>query len=242
METILLNCTFYLLLVLPVILFSKEKSVLFWHYLLVFILFFFLNEIMLHLPRYYHDLQFIKGNWNWSGKALTTATSILFLLLYRRLSLEDVGLTFRQKGSLKLPLTLTGVFILAPAVLGGVLTPAKAWDFETLAFQLTMPTLDEELAYRGIMLALLNKAMCHSKLLKGVSNANLVTSLLFGFGHSLSLSAGFAVSFDFLYFLQTFLFGLWMAYIVEQTGSLLLPMLAHSLSNFLPKLVAMLRF
>ncbi|ARS36892.1 CPBP family intramembrane glutamic endopeptidase [Pontibacter actiniarum] len=241
METAFLNYTFYLLLVFPILLFAKKKSANFWQYLLVFIFFFILNQAMLDLPRYYKGLQFIHGNWNWSGKIFTIAASVLFLVLYRGLTAKDVGLTLRQKGSLKLPLILVFIFILVPTILGGVLISAEELDLETLAFQLTMPTLDEELAYRGIMLALLNKAVCHSKLFRGISVANLVTSLLFGFVHALSLTAGFSVSFEPLYFAQTFLFALGLAYIVEQTGSLLLPALAHSLGNFLPNLVAMLK-
>ncbi|MDX5435941.1 MAG: CPBP family intramembrane metalloprotease [Pontibacter sp.] len=241
MGTAFLTYTFYLLLVLPTILLGRKKSAHFWQYVLVFVLFFILNQALLDLPRYYKVFQLIHGNWNWSGKTLAFAFSVLFLVLYPRLSAKEVGLTLRQSGSLKLPLLLVLIFILVPAILGGVLVPAKELNLETLAFQLTMPTLDEELAYRGIMLALVNKATCQSKVFRGVSVANLVTSLLFGFVHALYLSADFSISFEPWYFAQTFLFGLLQAYLVEQTKSLLLPMLAHSSSNFILNLVAMLK-
>lgn len=241
MKTAFLTYALYLLLVLPVLLFSKKKSDDFWHYLLVFFFFFVMNQVLLDLPRYQPELRFIQGNWNWSGKILTFAFSILFLVFYRKLTAKEAGLTLRQNGPLKLPLILIFLFILVRTILGGVLVPAEALNLETLAFQLTMPTLDEELAYRGIMLALVNKATCHNKLFRNISVANMVTSLLFSFVHALSLSVQFEVSFEPLYFAQTFLFGLGLAYIVERTGSLLLPMLAHSFSNFLPNLVAMLK-
>lgn len=241
METAFLTYTFYLLLVLPVILLARKKNGHFWQYVLVFILFFEVNQALLHLPRYYSELQFIYGNWNWSGKILTFVFSVLFLVLYPQLSAKEVGITLRQSGSLKLPLLIVFIFILVPAIHGGVLVPAKELNLETLAFQLTMPTLDEELAYRGIMLALVNMATSQSKVFRGVSVANLITSLLFGFVHALSLSAGLNVSFEPWYFAQTFLFGLGLAYIVEQTRSLLLPMLAHSFGNFMLNLVAMLK-
>ncbi|RIJ37495.1 CPBP family intramembrane glutamic endopeptidase [Pontibacter oryzae] len=241
MKTAFLNYALYLLLVLPLLLFSKKKGEDFWYYLLVLFFFFLINQFLLDLPRYHPELRFIQGNWNWSGKVLTSAFSILFLVFYQRLSTKEAGLTLRQNGPLKLPLILVFLFILVRTILGGVLVPAETLNLETLAFQLTMPTLDEELAYRGIMLALVNKATCHSKLFRSISMANVVTSLLFGFVHALSLSVGFKVSFEPLYFAQTFLLGLGLAYIVERTGSLLLPMLAHSFSNFLPNLVAMLK-
>lgn len=241
MITILLSIALWLLLALPFILLPKKRSERFWEYVLMLTLYFLLCCIVLHLPRYYSELNFIPGSWNWSGKLLAIAGSILFLVLYRGLTTKEVGLTLRQKSVPKLFLVLFLGIIVIGSLWGGISRPAKEWSSEALAFQLLMPTIDEEIAFRGIMLALLNKALCNAKIVKGVSVANLVTSLLFGFVHALWVTNDFAIIFHASYFLQCFIMGIALAYLAERTGSLLFPMLAHSTSNVLLNLIAMVK-
>ncbi len=55
-------------------------------------------------------------------------------------------------------------------------------DFETIAFQWTMPSIDEELFYRGVLLLMMNEAFTRRVTILGapIGYGGLLTSLLFG--------------------------------------------------------------
>jgi uncharacterized protein len=241
MLTYLLSTALWVLLVLPFILLPKKKNKCFREYVLLFILYVFLNQVLLKLPVQVVELKFIPGAWNWSGKVLAIVGSLLFIALYKGLSTKEVGLTLRQRNVPKFALGVTFGAIVLGTVWGGLNSSARDWSAETLAFQLLMPSIDEEIAYRGIMLVLLNKALCHTNIVKGISVANLVTSLLFAFCHALFITSDFGITFQGMYFIQSFALGLALAYIAEKTGSLLFPMLAHSTSNVLISVFKMIK-
>ena len=98
------------------------------------------------------------GHWNWLGKAAGIAVS---LACWRA-----AGLT-RDEVGWRLPRTRIEWAVAAGgiAVLAGLSTVERlagggvhSYDTETLVFQATMPGLDEELAYRGVLLAMLIRA------------------------------------------------------------------------------------
>lgn len=75
---------------------------------------------------------------------------------------------------------------------------------ETIAFQWTMPGLDEELFYRGtLLLALIEAFWPKSRLLGApIGHGGLLTTILFGLTHALSYKAG-VVDFDLMTFAMT---------------------------------------
>lgn len=136
------------------------------------------------------------SEWNWQGKlmalALSLAVAALGMFGWRR-----SGLTLRQRaGSLR-----PAAFAFAAYVLFFLVT-ALAFDadqgsVETVAFQLTIPGLEEEIFYRGILLLALNEAFRGRIRFLGIDWGwgALLSSLIFGLAHALSYSAaeGFAV-------------------------------------------------
>jgi len=104
-----------------------------------------------------------------------------------------------------------------------------AFPRETLLFQTLMPGLDEELAVRGIALALLERAFacdpmgCRLR----YGRAALVTSLLFGLGHSVTSIGGHFTILP-IPFISTFGFASIAALVRTRSGSLVWPMLCHS--------------
>jgi membrane protease YdiL (CAAX protease family) len=107
-----------------------------------------------------------------------------------------------------------------------------------------MPGLDEEFAYRGIMLGLLCSALRdHISIgkTKIISPAVLVTATLFGLIHGFPLTPYLDWKFDYFSFCYTFIFGLVYGWMVLKSRSVLTPTLTHSLTNFTSTLITMLK-
>jgi len=107
--------------------------------------------------------------------------------------------------------------------------PASA---ETMAFQLTMPGLEEEPFYRGIFLLALNEALRGRVRALGIEWGwgAFLSSALFGMAHAFGFDDG-ALSFDLMTFLMTGVPALILVWLRERTGSLLLPILLHNFGN-----------
>lgn len=191
-----------------------------------------LNDAL--LTRAYGRLpDLIGGEYNWQGKLLALAATLAIAALpafgWRR-----SGITLAQRpGSLRPALLVAAgyaLFLLALALLfpNDPLTP------EDVPFQLTLPGLEEEAFYRGILLLALDQAFRGRVRLFGVDWGwgALLSSALFGLAHAFNYGAhGFG--FDPLFFALTAgpsLVGVWFRY---RTGSLLLPVVLHNFGNTL---------
>jgi len=183
-----------------------------------------------HIP-----LDFGPSAWNWEGKALAVGLS---LAVAAWLGFNRSGVTLRQdrtgiRGALVLSALLVAVF------LGLALYfPTEPADVDTLAFQLTMPGLDEELFYRGVLLVMLNEAFGRPARVLGAPMGwgALVSCVAFGLAHALGYSDG-AFSFDLMTMALTGGPALLLVWIREKTGSLLLPVLLHNFANSIFHLV-----
>lgn len=183
-----------------------------------------------HIP-----LHFWPSDWNWEGKAMALALSLAVALA---LGARRVGLTLQQDrkglpGALVLSAALVAVF------LGLALYfPGQGTDADTLAFQLTMPGLDEELFYRGVLLLMLNEAFARPLSILGAPMGwgALISSVAFGLAHALDYSEG-GFTFDALTMALTGGPALLLVWLREKTGSLLLPVLLHNFANSISLLV-----
>lgn len=243
MSLTFLNYSVHLLIVLPIILLAGKRNNTLVLYFLAFVIYYMLYSVCVDLPRNYGALQLPGTRWNWVGKILAIVVSVVFTLVFRKIPRKEYGLTLQQnpaylKPSLALAAALVVVFTV---IMGFVFSSRQPFSLETLLFQLTMPALDEELAYRGIMLALLNRALNDSRLLKGISLANLATALLFAFSHAFIVRLNLAITFEVYYFVLLFAAGLVLGWMTEKTGSLLLAVCTHALFGFLPYLITMLK-
>jgi len=114
------------------------------------------------------------------------------------------------------------------------------FSLDTLLFQATMPSIEEELAYRGIMLALLERAFGHSPMSYRwrFGWAAVITSLLFW--HDVTIHHGSLII--PLSRVDTAIDGAVWALARTRSGSLLWPMLFHSVCNLSLFAVAMMRY
>lgn len=225
----------YLLIIFPVCYFLfKDKSKETWKVFLTFCVYFITIQIVLYFPLRYPSLDFLGGNFNWTGKVFSIIVSLLFLIFYKKFSLKDYNLTFSQKKNTYLISILILIFLFCFAGYLEYGSNGQKLNLEGISYQLTMPGFEEELAYRGIMLGLLSQIFLSElkigKYLK-INSAILVTSLLFGLMHSLFIKNNFSISINWYAFKLTFFLGLVFAYLAHKTKSILFPVIGHNLYN-----------
>ncbi len=244
MITVLIEKILHVSLIAPFILFSlKNRNPESLKILLVFVLYFVVNRCLLHLPFEYQNAWIIKGDWNWSGKIYAVLGSAVFLLVYRKFKMTDYYLTFKQERIfLKTGYIIIGILLLIGSIISFLYSPKMEWDWETILFQLTMPGIDEEIAFRGIMLGLLTKVL-EPKIKVGRINignsAILITALLFGFAHGLFITESFNIELRLYPLIRTFIMGLIWGWITIKSGSILLALISHNLGNVSDKLIRM---
>jgi hypothetical protein len=183
------------------------------------------------LPRAVSGEHPIGDGWDWSGPLLgLVGVLAVAALLVRRGMLEwrDAGITLEQAHD-SMPMAI-GVTTIALAInyalmsLSGFRLPGVA--LETWLYQATLPGLVEETAFRGVLLALAERAVATRHARWEVAGARigwggLLVTLAFLALHGISLGTVLGV-------LPAALLYLWLR---QRTGSLLLPIVAHNLWN-----------
>lgn len=177
------------------------------------------------------------SDWNWQGKALALLATLAVASL-PGIGWRQSGLTLRQApGSLRSALFVAAAY--AAVFLGFALAfPTDEGSFERIAFQLTMPGLEEEPFYRGLLLLVLCRAFTARKRLLGVdwSWGVVVSCGLFGLAHAFGFDDG-AFRFDPLVMLLTAGPSFLAAWLALRTRSVLLPILMHNFGNAIMLLV-----
>lgn len=195
-----------------------------------------INDIL--LTRAYGRLpDLLGGDWNWQGKLLALAATLALASLpafgWRR-----AGLTLAQKpGSLKSSIPVAVLYCAFFLVIA-LAFPGEKPDAEDVAFQLTMPGLEEEVFYRGVLLLALDRAFTRRVRFLGVEWGwgAVLSCMLFGLAHAFGFSDG-AFSFDAVTMALTAVpsfLAVWLRY---RTGSVLLPIVLHNFGNSISLLV-----
>ncbi len=178
--------------------------------------------------------------WNWQGKTLALLATLAMATLpafgWRR-----CGLTFAQNsGSLVSAIPVAALYVLFFVALAWVF-PSDSASAETIAFQLTMPGLEEELFYRGILLFALDRAFLGRVRFLGVDWGwgALLSCALFGLTHAFGYSDG-AFHFDSMIMALTAIPSIIAVWLRLRTGSVLLPVLLHNFGNSMSFIVGRL--
>lgn len=230
-----------LVVVLPMIfLFLKKYDKENIKKILVFSLVFICYQILLNLPKYFDFLKIINGNWNWNGKILGILFGILCYFLFHHLFKDYDYFTLKQDMTY---LKKTSIVSLAMVILASIIWfifGKSEFDLESLVFQLTLPGIDEEIMYRGILLGLLMSIL--NIKVRFIGNPSLlISSILFGIIHALKLNEGFTPNFNLIYFLQTGFAGYVWGWVTIKSRSIILAVLSHNFSNFFGTLVTMIK-
>ncbi len=209
----------------------KKRNI---QYILLFAAFFLIGSLIRGVPFYIKSIDFVHTMWNWGGKFCAMLFSIMFVIIYRKIPLAEYGVTWRHHPSSLMPcLVLTTFYVAAGFIIGLLTYSGYSFSLEYLFFELSMPGLDEEIFYRGVGLALLNKAFGKNKDLFGakIGWGLIVISLLFGLVHGVHLSDELILRIDLFSVLLTTVSGVLLGWLRERSGSLVLPILAHNLGN-----------
>lgn len=168
---------------------------------------------------------------NWQGKLLALAAT-LAIAASSAFGFRRVGLTIAQKpGSLKAALPVAAPYCAFFAVIA-LAFPSGRSSGEEIAFQLTMPGMEEEPFYRGILLFALDQAFAGRKRFLGADWGwgAVLSCFLFGMAHAFGFSHG-SFSFDPITMALTAIPSFIAVWMRLRTGSLLLPVLLHNFGN-----------
>jgi len=197
------------------------------------------------LPRVLDWIPRIPGQYNWTGKVLeliVSAVAISLLCSLDNWKREEFGLTlaFNKDTGRDVLRFLVPVMVVEAVVLW-FLIPGQVPTLEDHLFQLTAPGITEELAFRGVLLALLDRAFPGRRRILGAELgwSTVVTSILFGLWHGLDVSSHFKVSLEIAPMVIPTLGGFVLAWCRARSGTLILPILAHAGMNEFANLIAL---
>lgn len=235
MNTVILLTVIGIILCIPCILKKNDSKI----YLLFFIVFFFIDQLLIG-KFYFPELPTIGTEWNWTGKIASALFSLIVILIFRKRFQIDFAFTLKQRtGSLKPTLITVGILVTIGVIVIWLFSSKVSPTLETHLFQLTMPGIAEELAFRGVFLGLLNNVFTKSRRILGaeIGWGVVVTSLLFGFCHGIGFDNTSNLYFNIEPILMALIAGFLLAWLREKTGSLLIPVLFHNLINELGNII-----
>jgi membrane protease YdiL (CAAX protease family) len=181
-----------------------------------------------NLPRFTPGERILGDHWNWSGALLALAGTLWVAARLARgatVPWREMGFTWDQRpGSLR-----PALWVCAAALSLNVLVINQSnfrlhnVPLETWLYQATLPGLFEEAAFRGVLLALLDRAFGARRSVLGISVGwgGVVVTLVFVGLHGVTMGTLLGV-------LPAALLYLWLR---VRTGSLIAPVVVHNLWN-----------
>ncbi len=236
---ILLEPLICILIILPLIYFGKKKESYKSEFTLIFALYFLMDSLVTVIPIQYPILNLFNLQMNWQGKVNSYILAFTFFFFYRKFPIDEYGFTLKQKeNSHKYFLKILIGFTLF-ALIYSHLIERYSSEIENILFQLTMPSIVEEIVFRGILLGLLNQVFIKSfrigKTYFGMGV--IITSILFGLWHGLSIDTSLGFNLYWVPLIYTTVIGFILALIKERTGSILGPIILHIVINTIPNVI-----
>ena len=197
----------------------------------------FLGKLILFFGAHGTLGNWIGGNYNWEGKIYSTAFTLTLIILLFGRDLKQVGLTLSQKGiAPRLGIAITSVTLIATIVWNALYFPGvKSEPIIDMLYQGSMPSLDEELWFRGLLLAMLVKGFTTNGVIRkdhyGILLAAVVVTFQFWAAHSITTNGDWGFIFRAWYNPVAGIYGaLWIT-VRLATGSLILPIILHTVAN-----------
>ena len=243
----LLTPLIWIFAILPLIIIalinSKKENLKF---LLFFILYFLTDSYLQFLSHQFFSLEFVGLKFAWIGKFLSLLLSLIIIFTINKKDREEIGFTTKtnSKQHLKFGILLFIAFLLFDFVFKLILFPkGGSFDFETFAFQATLPGLTEEIAYRGIQLWMLDKVFPAKWNVKGIKFGwgFIIVTILFGVAHGMALTADYEFKFDIVTIIYlTLISSLSLGLLRKFSGNLIYPVLGHNVINILNAIIRIL--
>ena len=171
------------------------------------------------------------SDWNWVGKGAALIIT-LAIASHPAFGWKRSGLTLAQNRKGLPSALIVSALLIALFTYFALTSDDGPATTEAMAFQLTMPGLEEEPFFRGIFLLALNEALRGRVRALGIEWGwgAFLSSAMFGMAHAFGFEDG-VFSFDLMTFLMTGVPALILVWLRERTGSLLLPILLHNFGN-----------
>jgi membrane protease YdiL (CAAX protease family) len=218
-----------LLALLPIAIMAARTDREGWIAILLVALIFTLNLLVLTLPR----IGLLAGlDWNWQGKTLDMVWMLAVIALLSPAQRQEIGWTWQTRpGTLSVAFINIGILVIAGFLLADAAPgrTATGLTLERALFDVSYPNLVEEIAFRGFMLALLDRVFARHWPFGGtkIGWGVVLTAWIFGLVHGITLDAQGALAFDATWLLFAFVMGLVLGWIRTLTGSLWPAYLAH---------------
>ena len=173
----------------------------------------------------------VELSWNWSGKIIAIVLTLaMYGMLPRPIRAEAGVFALPRTTDWKLVVVVSTLLLVFFWCVSYLFRDGEAVTSETILFQATMPGLDEEPLYRGVLLALLVSAFGKPWRIAGVGIGwgALPVILFFGLAHALSQELNIeAVVSAF----AALVMGAGFLWIKEKTSSIWIAVLVHNLAN-----------
>lgn len=181
--------------------------------------------------------------FNWQGKILAILAAILFIVVWKGISWRAIGLTRAKPGTWwRVLAMIAGVCVFWFVMGSSAEAPTWTLTSEAVLFQAFMPSIEEELVWRGILWALIAMALPETKRFWRVGWSLAITTVLFGLGHSLTIQSGFMLNFDVALLISTGLSGYLLGWIRARSGSITPAIVLHSGINLAALLIPALAY
>jgi membrane protease YdiL (CAAX protease family) len=240
-----------LVYVLPFIFLFFERNRL--NYYRIFIFLFYYIIALLFLNRNIFP-PFDIGKWyyNWNDKWIRKGASIIFSIIcyfiFKKYFKKYNYIKIKQEWkNIKIILLVSFITIISNTTYSYYFSPKDTFNFEMLIFYLTIPGIDEEIMYRGILLGLL--LSCLKKKVYFVENIGIIIiAILFGLIHALKINeisisyiSKISINFNIINFIRTVIIGYILGWITIKSKSILIPILVHNFINFFATLLQMIK-
>lgn len=181
---------------------------------------------------------FAELDFNWQGKILAILAAVLLIVFWKGLSWRMVGLNSVKPGTWwRVFAVIAGVCVFWFVMGSSAEAPTWTLTSEAVLFQAFMPSIEEELIWRGILWALIAMALPETKRFWRVGWSLAITTVLFGLGHSLTIQSGFMLNFDVALLIFTGLSGYLLGWIRARSGSIIPAIVLHSGINLAALLI-----
>ncbi len=185
---------------------------------------------------------FIQLEWNWLGKVASISLLCLIYLFLPQHMKNDVGLWRHAhppewRSTILVSCATLLFFVICSALIAMVTSQqCSKLSLETLLFKATLPGIDEELLFRGVLLAILTSAFGKPWKILGISIGwgAVPIIIIFGLAHGFEIAAASApMATAIIISLITGIMGILLLWIKERTGSLWIAIIIHNLANIL---------
>jgi hypothetical protein len=178
------------------------------------------------------DAGFLGGlNYNWAGKVLAIMLTLaMYALLPRSLRAEAGLFALPRPADWRSVFAVSALMLAFFWVTSYLFRDGEALTRETILFQATMPGLDEESLFRGVLLALLVSAFGKPWRIAGIGLGwgALPVVLFFGLGHFVSQEFNVETVVSVI---AATAMGAGFLWIKEKTSSIWIAVIVHNLAN-----------